>query len=502
MATSGSNRTQQEQQQLNKLLGQGIKRSSVYWLRDLPKVQYPKVNSVKRKRKTRIPVAVVKPGQGQKFSYEKHKSDETTSQQRGSSDKEDSIAEEKEKEDLPEKEDSEIDSEEEQGIDIFANLGDNEDLGLQQLLEEEEVENNYNMAAVTPADLRTILQQVLGDLGPPIDANGQVVQGQPPRVTLTDRLRAQGARAAMSKPPTPETFSGTPKEDPRQWRRKMNDYLALLHTPEADKVRVVSMFLTGAAEVWFNRLTPAQKAVYVDFMDLLQQTFEDMGDSFSQNMQAMNRTLKAGENIETYLTDIMKDATRLQWDDARIQFQLVQGLTPELKSDVIFLRPDGLNDCLEKIRRVAVVNESKPKANVAELTGIKAALTSLVEEIKKPKPQANNVQNSQPRRGGGRFTRNFQPRAPQPIYIQTTPPPVNNNNTGIRCYNCNKMGHMSRDCRQNTGRQQRNNQSQNSNVCFRCASPDHFIKDCPQKPRGQGGRGRGGRGYNGPRRSN
>ncbi|GKC92537.1 reverse transcriptase domain-containing protein, partial [Tanacetum coccineum] len=67
-----------------------------------------------------------------------------------------------------------------------------------------------------------------------------------------------------------------------------------------------------------------------------------------------------------------------------------------------------------------------------------------------------------------------------------------------KCHNCNKVGHLARDCRSsgnaNTGNNQRATRAnQKGNVCYECGAQGHFKRECPKlKNKNHGNQGRNG----------
>lgn len=50
--------------------------------------------------------------------------------------------------------------------------------------------------------------------------------------------------------------------------------------------------------------------------------------------------------------------------------------------------------------------------------------------------------------------------------------------SGIKCYNCQRMGHYSNECKQPKNVKKLKTQGQES-TCYNCHKPGHFVKDCP-----------------------
>ena len=59
--------------------------------------------------------------------------------------------------------------------------------------------------------------------------------------------------------------------------------------------------------------------------------------------------------------------------------------------------------------------------------------------------------------------------------------PMEIDRTGPKCYNCNLMGHMARECKK---------PKREKGACFECGKQGHVVKDCPQKKKKGGSKGK------------
>ena len=54
--------------------------------------------------------------------------------------------------------------------------------------------------------------------------------------------------------------------------------------------------------------------------------------------------------------------------------------------------------------------------------------------------------------------------------------------SGMACFKCGEVGHMSKDCPRSTGGM---GGAGNGNACFKCGESGHFSRDCPMQSTGK-----------------
>lgn len=339
---------------------------------------------------------------------------------------------------------------------------------------------HHNMA--TPEDLRRILRETLGALGPGANRDGVLDHHEADNPTLLDKLTTLKKRADMSKPPGPEVFRGTSLEDGTLWLSRMGDYLAHQAYPtNAERMRVVKMFLADRALIWFEGLVPRQSGTFEDFSRAFTRKYLSEEAQYATTQSLIARRQGPTEDPETYITDVILKGHMLRWDNDRIQQQLISGLDDKYKPQVIMARPTGLDETCSVIMtaRHAVSHQGK------ELEGIQTALRDLATQIKSsvtekkiaPTQPTNPVhqQNNRNRNRNG-FRGTYRPVVP--IVIQNRQPP--RRNPGYRgpnqwdtqtqqrpdtCWTCGSTTHYSSRCPGNM-------------ICFSCGEVGHLSRSC------------------------
>ena len=356
--------------------------------------------------------------------------------------------------------------------------------------------------AATANEVRRILTDMLGPLGPHVGANGALDPGQDPNPNpdtpvLMDRLTNLRQRGDLNKPPGPETFRGTQEENARLWKTKMVDYLAHGGYPNDEvKLRIIKMFLADCALVWYLSLPAAQVDTVEHFWTAFTAQYLGPGTQYAVEQALMARKQEPTEDANTYMAEVITKANRLGWDQNRTMQHLISGLNNQLKPLVMMKTPQDLQ---ETCRAIGTAKEAAKSQSIG-LESVQSAIKDLVTQLKTDKEdrkvttlhQQTAIQPvQQPIETQPRFNRSprfnnyrgrFQNTRTQPIIHIHTPGPNNtpsgqpmrprpftpsSRNIG-QCWQCGLTGHYQSNCpRQRT-----------KITCTTCLKTGHYSSEC------------------------
>ena len=369
----------------------------------------------------------------------------------------------------------------------------------------------------TEAQIRLILQNVLGDFGNQLTAAGEIRQegghNAPPNPNLMDRLTTMRRKAETTKPPGPDTFRGTTTENARIWKTKMQDYLDHCGYPAAnneERLRVIKMFLSDQALIWYQNLPNHDKDTVAHFWEAFNGNYFGQGTQYALEQTLLSRRQQSGEKVEDYIGDVISKANQLDWQANRTIAHLIAGLNAKLKPFVMMKNPETL---AETVRAIEMAAEAV-KSQGADLETIQSALKELVVQVKADKddkkvsavtvpvpPEQPTVVNY--------MTPEFHPRQDNSFKRRPFNKPPMRPIFPINVYTGNTTGFGSRRRPQRfaggpTFHGPAFNRPKNPNTpfgsgspptCWVCGSISHFRMDCPFFNRkNQNARGRRGRG--------
>ncbi|KAL2226830.1 UNVERIFIED_CONTAM: hypothetical protein Sindi_2041700 [Sesamum indicum] len=138
------------------------------------------------------------------------------------------------------------------------------------------------------------------------------------------------------------------------WVRKCTRYFQMIHIPEDQKVCMVSIYLQGKAELWYQGYTEKREIPYWDeLVKSILERFEDL--DYERVMTAFNR-LQQETTVNTYLErfEELKDQMLVftkNMEEEFLMMKFISGLKDEIKSLVTPCEPTSLNRAIVLARR-------------------------------------------------------------------------------------------------------------------------------------------------------
>ena len=207
-------------------------------------------------------------------------------------------------------------------------------------------------AMATTDEIRLIIQQTLGPLGPELTNQGALVNNGEVRPTLSDRLTSIKKKTDNPKPPGPSIYSGSTEENPSEWKSKMKDYIDHGgYITDVDQMRVTKMHLKGRALIWFKNLEGAKKDTWDHFVVEFDNKFIKGESKYIAQQALYDRKQLATETPENYVEDVLVKADMLNWTKDQTRQHLVAGLQESLKPYVIMANPQTLEATCDVILR-------------------------------------------------------------------------------------------------------------------------------------------------------
>ncbi|CAF1470860.1 unnamed protein product [Rotaria sp. Silwood1] len=257
-------------------------------------------------------------------------------------------------------------------------------------------------------------------------------------------------------------FSGKPDQDADEWMKNLTDTFRMADMTEAQGLKIISTFLEGHPKQWFT-----DNSAIFESWSVFKAQFIHTYSSPSSKQLASNRLRtrqqRHDEAVIEYYTDVMKLCKLVDptMTDASKIDHLSHGLKPSLMKEVFRRAPSTPAEFLEQARQEenldCLVNTSFQHTNDSDTQATNYSNTSLYRSPQKfetPHYQNSSHMHSKgysanvysPRTTYNRFHDPSSSRYPSQTQ-QSSFNALHYQPRPLRCYLCQKLGHIARDCR-------------------------------------------------------
>ena len=143
-----------------------------------------------------------------------------------------------------------------------------------------------------------------------------------------------------------EPFSGYENQDVKQWLLKFKNRLALRYKKHDSKAAAadLSFHLSGAVETWYYSLDPSIQDDFSKVEEAFLERFANSDLEWRLRQKLSSRKQEENENLDSYVDFISNTCQRLGVSDTDKMHFFVQGLTEDIKRDVLMQKPKTFHE--------------------------------------------------------------------------------------------------------------------------------------------------------------
>ncbi|GJT89478.1 putative reverse transcriptase domain-containing protein [Tanacetum coccineum] len=273
-----------------------------------------------------------------------------------------------------------------------------------------------------------------------------------------------------------------------RWFEKMETVFNISNCPLKYQVKYATCTLQDSALTWWNshKRTIGVEAAYtmnwVELMKLMTEVYCPRNEIQKMETELWNLTVK-GNDLTAYtqrFQELILLCTRMVPDEEDRVERFIGGLPDNIQGNVIAANPARLQDA---IRIANQLMDKKVQGYAARSAENKRRMESNLRDNRGQQPPFKR-QNTSGQNVARAYTAGNNERkgyaGPLPYCNK-----CRMHHEGLctmRCGNCKRVGHQTRDCRAaiapNTQRAPVGNQQ--GIICYECGRPGHFRKDCPK----------------------
>ncbi|XP_025829865.1 uncharacterized protein LOC112904327 [Agrilus planipennis] len=226
-----------------------------------------------------------------------------------------------------------------------------------------------------------------------------------------------------------------------EWEKQVR-YLKRVFALDDDLLKLlISSKLKGKASTWFHSKSEHRELSSEELLKTMKEFFDHSPTKLQRKKEFENRKWQTSETFDDYYYDKTILANKVPVDDEEELIEyLIEGISERaLRNQARMLRVKKKSELLLAFRGLNLYVEPKHKKDIPN-----RKFDRRVSENKSEEQKAMEAGTSKSDDKGQRHI--------------------------IKCYICNRKGHMARDCR---------NGSRGKGACFNCNETGHLMRNCP-----------------------
>lgn len=256
----------------------------------------------------------------------------------------------------------------------------------------------------------------------------------------------------------PDKIESSLTESPSTWLSKFKSWITVNKIDDLETIKHSFRLLMPDNELsWFDSLTITTRD---DIFDSFVDYFQSKQPHWIIEQSLWNKTMKQGENLETYISDIQTLSLRLGKSDKETMAAFVRGLPPYMRMNVVQRDPKTFQEASQYAR---VCQEA---LNFGQPISVSDDIKAIVDRQQKTIDVLTNIVSTM-----------NAPNTNQPEKCAAG----QSNSPRVICQFCEKPNHTAKDCwqlKKKTPNITNLNQPRSSPNCDFCGLRNHRTRDC------------------------
>ena len=271
------------------------------------------------------------------------------------------------------------------------------------------------------------------------------------------------------------SFSGGDDESIIEFLKIMENQMEIAGIAQAQKPLLLAKCLKGEARTWYNRQPSDTYHSWDKLKRGLIERFNPKGKALDLRLKCYKILQRRDESVNDFIKRCNDRAVVAGFDDRSQMEILINGLLPKVGRFVRLSKPSTFSEAAKEARLyVDIEEDDREDEDRSRKGGYKSRVCSFSTETEERNPAVDQLQQDVWEIKSSINALAQASKKPNPNYAQNQP----NVKTQVKCYNCQNLGHISRECKAPRKASPSPQRNRNQKYCSHCKMNNHRLNEC------------------------